>query len=470
MYGRILISFCVAVLFSAVGYTMPHVPVADSLDVALDSMYAAENVVTDSIKVWDKGFDVRNYLNPTRQKMPVHTVFSTKSFFSNTFIGVRATATKVAGEDYGYGPTAGGIIGKWVHPAVGIRLGASLGYWYDNFDARKIREMQLSASVLFNMMSYLGGYDASRFCEMSVVAGAGYTYVWKSSGEKGNAFSGHVGLNVNMRVFDCLSIFVEPMVNLYLSPSQESSNRGIALSSAGNWRSYMTAYSAAVGMTYTFGQTRPENKRMSGSWKDSRNDWNGYFLYALGGLQFQANSRLVWTHLDFDERAGMHYSVGGGRWYNEFFGLRLSAAYARNNWIKYLAMEPYSSRYVSLRFEGMLDVLNMARYFMNKSNGVPGVGDHLFSLAVMVGPEMGHMLKRDRNRNIHDHYVGLVGGVQARFHVHKWISVLAEPRFSFVPYTAPHADTASVLNNMNYYDGLLNFNVGIEVRLPALHR
>ena len=78
MYGRILISFCVAVLFSAVGYTMPHVPVADSLDVALDSMYAAENVVTDSIKVWDKGFDVRNYLNPTRQKMPVHTVFSTK--------------------------------------------------------------------------------------------------------------------------------------------------------------------------------------------------------------------------------------------------------------------------------------------------------------------------------------------------------------------------------------------------------
>ena len=157
MYARILISLCLAVLLGTAGYAMPHVPSADSLDVALDSMYAAENVVTDSVKVRDKGFDVRNYLNPTRQKMPAHTVFSDKSFFSNTFIGVRATATKVAGEDYGYGPTAGGFIGKWVHPAVGIRLGASLGYWYDNFDARKIRAMELSASVLFNMMSYMSG-------------------------------------------------------------------------------------------------------------------------------------------------------------------------------------------------------------------------------------------------------------------------------------------------------------------------
>ena len=424
-------------------------------------MFAADAPVKDTVKVWDKGFDVRNYLNSSRYKTPAHTVFNKKSFFSNTFIGVKATAMKISGEDYGFGPTAGGVIGKWVHPSVAVRLGADLGYWYDNFDACRIRALGLSASVLFNMMSYLGGYNTSRFCEMSVVAGAGFTHVWKTNGDNGDALSGHVGLNVDMRVFDRLHIYVEPQIVLYLNPRQGSTNRGITLSSAGNWRSYMPAYGTTVGMSYTFGQTRPQNSRMSGSLKDPKMDWNGYFISAQAGIQVQANSRLVWKGLMTPgERAGMHFSFGFGRWYNDFFGLRITAAYARNNWIKYMSLPPMATRYVSLRFEGMLDLVDLISKGENR----------FFSLAVLAGPEMGHVLKYDRIRNIHDHYVGLVGGVQARFNVHKWVTVVAEPRFALVPYSAPNNADGSVLDNANYYDGLLNFNVGLEINIPAYHK
>lgn len=486
MYRRIIISLCLAVMGFTAGYAMPTRPALDSLDVAADTAMTADTVAKDSVKVRDKGFDVRNYLNSTRYKAPAHTQFNKKSFFSNTFIGVRGSAVKVMNPDYGFGQVAGAFIGKWFHPAVAVRLGMSVpplpkeppAYWYDNFDARKIRAFEMSADVMFNLMSYLGGYNTSRFCEMSVVAGAGYVHVWKPSAyeggeaDKGDALSARVGLNFDMRIFDRLHLFFEPQVNMYFSPRPGSSNKGIAISSAGDWKSYLTAFRTSVGLAYNFGQTKPEAKRMSGSYKDPKLDWNGYFVSALGGVQFQQNSRLVWkSNMSAGERVGMHFSLGGGRWYNEYFGLRLSMNYAENSWVKYLYDKPLTTRYLSLRLEGMLDVLNMGRYFRNKSKGVSDDVEPLFGLSLLLGPEMGRMWKYDRNNQmLREYYVGAAGGLQARFRVHKWVSVLAEPRFTVVPYTAPHVDKEAPNDRMNYYDVLLNFNVGLEVRIPALHR
>ena len=124
-----------------------------------------------------------------------------------------------------------------------------------------------------------------------------------------------------------------------------------------------------------------------------------------------------------------------------------------------------------MRLEGMLDVLNMVRYFRNKSNGVSDDVEPLFGLALLAGPEMGRMRKNDRNKMmVQEYYVGLAGGLQARFRLHKWVSALVEPRFTLVPYTAPHVDIEAPSDRMNYYDALLNINLGLEVNIPALHR
>lgn len=478
MIRKIIISFCLTVLSCVVCSAVPYRAVLDSLDVVADSVSVDSLDVNDSTdakntgkEVRDRGFDVSSLLNGTRYKAPAHTEFNKNSFFSNTFIGVRASTIKVMTPDYGFGPTAGGVIGKWVHPAVAVRLGAGLGYWYDNFDARKIRAIDLSADVMFNMMSYVGGYNTARFCEMSVVGGLGYTHVWKKLADHGDALSAHVGLNFDMRIYDRLHLFVEPQVNLFFNPRHGSPRKGIAISSAGDWRSYMPAFNTFVGLAYNFGQTKPQVQRLSGSWKNPKLDWNGYYVSALAGLQFQSNSRLVWKgNMSAGERVGMHYSLGGGRWFNEFLAVRVSASYSQNNWVKYLSAKPLRSRYMSVRLEGVLDVLNMGRHLYGKSIGVENPDDCFFGLAILAGPEMGHMVKHDKTSKVHDHYVGLVGGLQARFRVHKWVSVIAEPRFTVVPYTAPNSDVDAPNDNRNYYDALLNFNVGIEVRIPARHK
>lgn len=478
MIRKIIISLCLTVLSCVVCSAVPYRAVLDSLDVAADSVSVDSLDVNDSTdarntgkEVRDRGFDVSSLLNGTRYKAPAHTEFNKNSFFSNTFIGVRASTIKVMTPDYGFGPTAGGVIGKWVHPAVAVRLGAGLGYWYDNFDARKIRALDLSADVMFNMMSYVGGYNTARFCEMSVVGGLGYTHVWKKLADHGDALSAHVGLNFDMRIYDRLHLFVEPQVNLFFNPRHGSPRKGIAISSAGDWRSYMPAFNTFVGLAYNFGQTKPQVQRLSGSWKNPKLDWNGYYVSALAGLQFQSNSRLVWKgNMSAGERVGMHYSLGGGRWFNEFLAVRVSASYSQNNWVKYLSAKPLRSRYMSVRLEGVLDVLNMGRHLYGKSIGVENPDDCFFGLAILAGPEMGHMVKHDKTSKVHDHYVGLVGGLQARFRVHKWVSVIAEPRFTVVPYTAPNSDVDAPNDNRNYYDALLNFNVGIEVRIPARHK
>ena len=486
MHRRFIISVCLALTGLVAGYAMPSGQLPDSLEVAVDTTMYSDTVAVDSVKVWDKGFDVRHYLNTDRYKAPTYTQFTRKSFFSNTFIGFRGSAFKVMNPDYGFGQVAGGFIGKWLHPAAAVRLGMSVpplpkeppAYWYDNFDARKIRAFEMSADAMFNLMSYLYGYDTRRFCEMSVVAGLGYVHVWKpaagfgNAADKGDAFSVRAGVNFDMRVFDRLHLFIEPQINLYFNPRQGSSNKGIAISSAGDWKSYITAFRTSVGMAYNFGQTKPDTKRLSGSYRDPNLDCNGYFISALAGIQFQQNSRLVWKrNMRAAERVGKHFVFAGGRWFNEFFGLRLSADYAENAWIKYHDDKPLTTQYISMRLEGMLDVLNMGRYYRNKSNGVSDDVEPLFGLALLLGPEMGRMRKIDLNNKVlREYYVGVTGGIQARFRLHKWVSALVEPRFSLVPYTAPHADIEAPSDRMNYFDALLNLNLGLEVRIPALHK
>jgi hypothetical protein len=132
----------------------------------------------------------------------------------------------------------------------------------------------------------------------------------------------------------------------------------------------------------------------------------------LGGTQLQFYPGIA--GMSGAERAGMHFSFGGGRWFNDYLGLRFSASYSRNNWIKYGSDNLKSTRYSSLRLEGMLDIFNLCRriYGSNYDDSYGSVP--FFGLSLLAGPEMGHMLKHKYTGAFSDHYVGAVGGLQAR--------------------------------------------------------
>ena len=393
-----------------------------------------------------------------------HSDFNRDDFFSNTFVGARAGSISLAGTGYGQGQMIGLFAGKWVHPVVGIRLGTGLGYWYSNSDSRRVREFDLAADAMFNMMSAFGGYSTTRFCEVSLVAGAGYTHVWKSLlsktdiRQKGDALSGRAGVNIDMKILDKIHLFVEPQAVLYLTPG--ASNKGAALTG----RRFIFGSNTSVGLTYNFGQTTPEGPRMSCDWNDPKSDWNGYFASALGGCQFQCNST---SNMTGSERTGMYISLGGGRWFNDLFGLRISGSYSRNNWKKYESGKLMNAYYLSMRLEGMLDVLSVCRRIYNHSVGSLGSSDRFFGLSVLAGPELGYMKKRDVTLDAKGCYVGFAGGLQARFRVNELISVLAEPRVTVVPHSAPNTSKAVSGARVNNIDGIMSFNAGLEIRIPT---
>ena len=96
---------------------------------------------------------------------------------------------------------------------------------------------------MFNFSSYLGGYRPSRLCEISGVAGIGYSYLWRKE-HSGHAATAHIGMNFNLHILKDVDLFVEPLFLL--------SSDGLAIARTNNWRRYFGAFNGSVGMSYRF--------------------------------------------------------------------------------------------------------------------------------------------------------------------------------------------------------------------------
>lgn len=401
---------------------------SDSLTVAEDTM------VRDTVKI-DKGFDAGRYVNAKRWRVPAHTEFK-KGTLKNISFGLHTDIIKMSGSEYSCGQSLGFDVTKWVLPSFGVRLSAGYGGWVDNLDAKRIQLVDVSASALFNLMSYVGGYDTSRFCELSLVGGVAYSRLWKKSYKADNVFSTLFGLNVEMRIYDRLHLVLEPQMNVYYNSKLHIDT----------WRSYMTGFVGSIGLNYNFSQVRPPQPRKT-----------KYFISLWGGTQLQ-NSGKVWDSVmngDAKDMFGVQYGLGYGRWFKDWFATRLSATYSKNAWIK---TPDYSkhTQYMNLRLEVMFNLFGM---WDNK------VADH-FALSAVLGPEIGRMIKEDKTKPLSVHYIGLSGGLNASVKVFKFLSVFVEPRFSIVPYSAASADVTSTSENRNYYDALLGANLGVNILIP----
>ena len=62
-------------------------------------------------------------------------------------------------------------------------------------------------------------------------------------------------------------------------------------------------------------------------------------------------------------------------------------------------------------------------------------------------------------------YIGITGGVQLKFDLGKKVRIFMEPRCSIVPYNGISYDRTTLNDYVNYYDGLINLNLGLEFDL-----
>lgn len=414
-----------------------------------DIMKLLESPQQDTVvKVIDRGFDVSRMINARRQRAADYTQFVEETFMSNTFASVKAKTNKLLSEDYSFGVMGGVSFGKWLHQDHAVRLDYTLGRWQDNFDGSSIVSMELDASYLFNLTSYVGGYRTNRLCEVLIVSGIGYANSIHKS-ELTHAFNAHVGANINLRLFNGFDFFIEPSAGLYTN--------GMAVSYAGNWRTWLTAFQTSIGLTYNI------NPSKSPASPDLKSQTDGWYVTMYGGPHIQ-NSRLVYNHVGLGKSLGVHMAVGIGKYYTDFFSVRYSGSFSRGTWVSYGA-EDYPCNYFSARAEGIVDFFSLLYK--------PGDDKRtIFGASLVFGPEIGYMHKVDHELTDHSKemvidqvYIGLSTGAQFKVRPTERLGLYIEPRFSLVPYKAPYYDERSLNDYRNYYDGIYNINFGIEFLL-----
>ena len=354
--------------------------------------------------------------------------FQKDNFKDNLYIGAFGMARIPNSENYSFTYSAGASALKWVSRYVGVRVDLSGGYMNSNLTGDRLEEFSAGASALFNVTSYISGYDRRRFCEVSTVMGVGYSCWWDLM--TAHYFTGNVGANVNLRINDRFSLYVEPYFPLHLNAG--GLNYGFATKVGAYYDLSSDVYQPTIARKY--------------------------FVSLSAGVQTQ-NSALVKFAQEKDySTLGMNLALGAGRHFNDYLSLRLSALYSRHMWTVYYGGQKMPANYFAFSIEGMFDALRLIMEKCDKENFPLGCG-------IAMGPEAGCMVKKDLDENLSRHYVGFTGAMHVNYRFGERYSVFMEPRLRILPYSAPH--DMSTANNAyrNYYDGLFDFSIGLEVRL-----
>ena len=428
------------------------VPDSISDEELLKSLLAPQSADTVA-KVKDKGFDVSKMIHARRVRAADVTPFESKPFMKNTFATLRMTSLTMANDDYSSGLQAGLSFGKWLTPDHAVRINLESGLWNDNFDVEPVLGSELSASYIFNLTSYAFGYRTNRLFEVSLLGGLGIANSiltqhrpGQTGSMSGTALTAHVGTHLNLRVFKNLDFFLEPQAVIYTN--------GMAVSNAGNWRSVLAAFRGTFGLTYNLQQSYHGDSPLL------LDRSNGYFVSLMMGPSYQ-NSRLVYETVGLARALGVQVALSVGKYYTDYFAVRYSGGYTRGTWVAYKE-ETYNCNYFSARAEGMFDVVRFVQRLV--AGGTPEKVS-AFSGSILFGPEIGYMYKMDMKDVIQTLYMGMSGGIQAKCHVNKRLSLFVEPRFSIIPYDAPANDPTTLNDHRNYWDAVINLNAGIEFTL-----
>lgn len=375
---------------------------------------------------------------------PVNQPFHKGGFFANSYLALSSGAYRQMAGNYSNGPYAGVAWGKWFNPYNGMELSGAVATFLDNYDATRMSILLLRASYLFNLSAYVEGYKPSRLVEFYTRVGLGYSRQTIPGEETVSGISGHLGIDVNMRIF--------PGIDLALQPMLEVQKDGRALARMDIWRRYLLSGQLGMSLRFTL-----DRERVGG---DPGGNW---FFTVTGGTQFQ-NSDLG-RQIQFGKAIGAASSIGVGRYYGRAFALRFSAGASWHYWKEIkegdtdvygheLTPARFRSAYAFGRLDGMLDLF---RLFSSTYNG-------RVNASVFLGPEAGVIYKEDPYKaNILYPYVGFSTGMQLKWNIVGGFCVFLEPRVSIVPYSAYAFQTSTL--NRNYYDAVVSLSLGFEYRL-----
>lgn len=384
-----------------------------------------------------------NALEYSMQKRyrPGYGRFANDKIWDNLYIGFWGGVNGLfsrAGYEMKGGSEIGVSVTKYLSPYNAVRVAGIINEGKRKLDNESWSSYGILGEHLFNVTTYVNGFNPGRLLEFSTIEGIG---MHRSSlgGEKQTAFDLHLGAQMKIRTGTRLDFFLEPRVSLFTD--------NIDLSGDENWHGYDVGYSAYLGMSYRLGRSYSSSEE--GFWENT-------FLSFSEGMQVQnsANAREAgWL-----KGMGPAVSVSAGKWLLNSFGLRLSAFASYNTWKS--DREKNLDRLTAYGGGRLEAMLNPYAFFVNDVRPVR------WGVIPMVGVEAGLMKKQDEKKMISKSYAALTAGIQFKYYADRDVALFLEPRFSNVPYSFSQKNYIGTVEETAFSDQLWSLSLGVEIRRP----
>ncbi|WP_321424498.1 hypothetical protein [uncultured Bacteroides sp.] len=366
------------------------------------------------------GFELMS--SPMRRGVS-HEKLTSGSWLDNMFIGVafgvNSPLKQAAFYKNNVDPRMAGYIGKWFTSTSGVRLSADLGKLWKSSKYPSAKIATIGADYLWNISSFMNGYDPQRKFELIAAAGANLAFRSSSLTHK-TYLGGELSLQGLWNVTPALGVFVEPQLRLYNDNFAERSIRVAKLDGV---------VSVMGGMHIRLKDYTREQKQLF-----KKEDTNHSYYSFSGGTTFLA------THIKRANAFGASGQAAYGKWVTPVAGWRLgvNGEYKQENNIKYI--------YGGAEADYMVSLSNMAfgydpdrRVNMNAFTGVNVGLDHEW-------PELSFV-------------TGVSAGGQLVYKASKAIDVFVEPKAT-LRYRFRY-------NSVNNTRPVMNVQIGVNYKLPA---
>jgi len=343
------------------------------------------------------------------------------SFLDHTFIGlgigVNSPVTQAAFFKYNVDPRAGGFIGKWFTATSGVRLSADIARLWRSNKQPDVKLATVSADYLWNITSFMNGYDPGRKFELIGVTGANVAFR-SSSLFRSSYLGGELGLQGLWNVTPSFGLFLEPQLRLY---SDDFMERNIHFAKMDG------VFGLMAGVNLRLKDCGREQKQLFMKGDEKRS-----FFSFSGGTEFLA------THIRRANAFGVSGQMALGKWITPISGWRidLNGEFRQENRMKYL--------YGGAEADYMLSLTTMALGYDS---------DRRLDLNALAGVNLGMDYERKN--------VGVAPGIslggQVVFKASPTIDLFVEPKATL---------RTSLRNNPSYYSkGIMNVQVGFNYKL-----
>ena len=368
-------------------------------------------------------------------------------------------------KDYKFNPltTASVAVGKQFNKYHSARLTMYGGYGYQQQTNTVFRRVGIKADYLFDISSYMDGYDPTRLMDASIVLGAGYMYSRYSNILKDGTPELHGGMQ--------FKFFTGPQGYLALEPYLGVQGDNGDFSGARNYRKYDFFYGATISFIYYLhNNLSPEarmrykknvvingNDTIMPTW---RTPW---FVELSSGLTMMSGS----DKLSLTETRGHELSLSVGKWFSPIIGMRATGALRSAKWntnttdevlspsYKPSYVTNYHSSYLSGRVEALFNPFGLTKKFS---------WDATCGAYLTGGIGIG-WLRKKQEEELRTFAIEYSCGLHLWAKIADDLHVFLEPRYTYFDYKIPYSN---IKWNKKFSEQLYSASIGLSIYTRAL--